>query len=364
MLETNNQFIKKSVVSVIAICLLFVVSFGLIACNIDNQKMQTVTLTDMVGDVVSVPKSPKKVGALSRSAVDMLVAFGLSDTITGVFDTIFDNEWASIIHPSMSKWYKYDYNTTIETYLEHGVDLVIAPEQYLAQNLREHGIPAITVSQYGEPNYDNYIFYFADMIKIIFDDYDVVSKIERWKDGFSKILNQINTSLEEVSITKTLFYTRGDSNRGLNYTEATDKTIQNTICKYLKVDYAGKGFDTSQPTKETLLQLDPDYIIVGGAFQNTIINEAKSDSIWQDLSAFKNDTAFNIGVGFVSFEQNGVWLTAYLADLANKIYPDIFEFDIISIVKNTAKDYFDVELSNEDVSNMLKGLNRNGQPLA
>jgi iron complex transport system substrate-binding protein len=351
---------RKSHIVMGVVCL---VIFILLACGNNRQRNTTITITDMVGDVVELPKNPEKVGVLARSAVDMLVASGLGGKITGIFETVFDNEWAGIIYPAISNYYKYNYNTTLETYLEHGVELVICPEQYLAENLREHGIPAITVSQYGNPNYDTYVFYFANMIKEIWDDASVAKKVETWKNEFSQIREQVTSVLSGVPTTKTLYYVRGDRNRGIAYTEANDKSIQNTICRYLKLDYAGKDFTSSQPTAEAILTLDPDYVIVGGAFQNAIISEAKADAVWQNLSAFKSNNVFNVGVGFVMFEQNGVWLTAYLADLANKVYPDTFKFDVPAIVKKTALNYFGAELSDSDINNMLRGLKRNGQPL-
>jgi iron complex transport system substrate-binding protein len=352
---------KKSHIWIVAIYLFI---FLITACNNPRQKDGKITIIDMVGDIVEVPKNPEKVGVLARSAVDMLVAFGLGDKITGIFDTVFDNEWAEILYPTISTYYRYNYSTTIETYFEHEVELVICPEQYLAVNMREHGIPAITVSQYGNPNYDNYVLYFADMIIEIWDDVSVTTKVETWKNEFLHIRDQVTNTLVDVPTTKSLFYVRGDRNRGIAYTEASDKSIQNTICKYLKLDYAGKYFTSSQPTAEAILVLDPDYIIVGGAFQNAIINEAKVDEVWLNLSALKNDNVFNIGIGFVMFEQNGVWLTAYLASLANNIYSSFFYFDVPAIVKNTALHYFGVELSDSDIYNMLHGLKRNGQPLA
>jgi iron complex transport system substrate-binding protein len=340
-------------------------SFLLLSCNNNkkNNKTTTITITDMTGDVVEVPKNPERVAVLARSAVDMLVAFGLGEKITGIYYTVSDNEWAKILYPGIDNYYKYDYDTTIETYITHNVELVFCPEKYLTENLREHGIPAVTVSQYGNPNYDNYVFYFADMISQIWNDKSIVKKIENWKNGFNDIRNQIINALVNVQTTKTLYYVRGDKNNGITYTENSEKSVQNTICKYLKLEYASKDFTTSRPTAEAILQLDPNYVIVGGAYQHAIINAAKTSAPWRSLSAFANNNVFNIGVGFVMFEQNGVELTVYLADLANKIYPEIFNFDVEKLLKEIVKTYFDKELSDEDINNMLHGLKRNGQPL-
>jgi iron complex transport system substrate-binding protein len=139
--------------------------------------------------------------------------------------------------------------------------------------------------------------------------------------------------------------------------------VENAICRYLKLEYASKDFTTSEPTAEAILQLNPDYIIVGGAYQHAIIDTARTNAAWRSLSAFANDNVFNIGVGFVMFEQNGVELTIYLADLANKIYPEIFNFDVEGLLKETMKTYFGKDLLDVDIHNMLHGLKRNGQPL-
>jgi iron complex transport system substrate-binding protein len=360
---TNKEW-KQNGLPYFLICLIIVIQlFLFIACKNDKKDSKTITIADMVGDVVEVPKNPEKVAVLSRSAVDMLVAFGLGEKITGVYYTIFDNEWATILYPDIAGYHKYDYNTAIETYLADKVELVFCPEQYLAENLRGHGIPAVTVSQYGNPNYDHYVFYFADMIKEIWNDEATAIKIETWKNGFADIRNQITSALANIQTTKTLYYVRGDKNKGVAYTENSEKSIQNTICKYLKLEYASKDFTTAEPTAEAILQLNPDYIIVGGAYQHTIINTARTNATWRILSAFANNTVFNIGVGFVMFEQNGVELTVYLADLANKIYPEIFDFDIEGLLKEIIKTYFGKELSDMDIRNMLHGFKRNGQPL-
>ena len=50
--------------------------------------------------------------------------------------------------------------------------------------------------------------------------------------------------------------------------------------------------------------------------------------------------------------------------MANKVYPDKFNFDINKMLKDTMQNYFGATLSDNDINNMLNGLNRNGQPLA
>ncbi len=53
----------------------------------------------------------------------------------------------------------------------------------------------------------------------------------------------------------------------------------------------------------------------------------------------------------------------FFYDQANKIYPEYFNYDIAKMVKETIKDYFGTELTDEQVSYMLNGLNPQGESL-
>ncbi|MDR3263968.1 MAG: ABC transporter substrate-binding protein [Clostridiales bacterium] len=357
---------NKVVISIICVVVVIGASIGLYLGlrNTNDKPVNSVTITDMVGDTVTVKKNASKVAVLARSAVDMLVAFGLGEKVDGVYYTVLNNEWAKTIYPHSENYFAYDYDTTVETYLARGVDLVIAPEKYIADNLREHGITAFTVSQYGTPNYDDSVFAFAEIIKKIWEGNEIKTKINEWENEFTAIKDEIILKLATIQTTQSLYYVRGDKNKGIRYTENSEKTIQNTIAKYLKLNYVSKDFTSSEPTAEVLLSTNPDYIFVGGAFQNTIINNIRTDSIWSGLSAVTNDKIFNIGVGFVMFEQNGVELSIYLADMANKIYPDKFNFDITQMLKDSMQKYFGKTISDNDATNMLNGKKANGENLA
>ena len=77
----------------------------------------------------------------------------------------------------------------------------------------------------------------------------------------------------------------------------------------------------------------------------------------------KNDNVFNIGIGFVMFEQTSVEEIIFLADLANKVYPNKFDFDVHRMLKEIINKYFDVNLTDIEVSHMLAGLDQNGNSL-
>ena len=53
----------------------------------------------------------------------------------------------------------------------------------------------------------------------------------------------------------------------------------------------------------------------------------------------------------------------FFYDQANKIYPEYFSYDISNMVKTTVKEYFGTDLTDDQVSYMLNGLNPQGGSL-
>ena len=233
-------------------------------------------------------KNPQKVAVIARSAVDMLVAFGLGDKLDGVYKTIFDNPWASYLYPNLDTFYNYEYNENYETFYSRGVDLIIAPEKYIAEDLRSKGLNAITVSQYGTPSYEEVLFRLPDLIMQIWDDTSVHAKIVDWKNEFLLVKNEILNKLETFDdIYETLYYIRGDKYGGLNYTETKGSKIE-TYGLYLNLKFLGEFFDhNNRPSEEAVLNLNPTYIITGGIYQNQIIEELYANETWNKLDAVK-----------------------------------------------------------------------------
>ena len=164
--------------------ILIVLVFSVIlinACNkiVENDKY--VTVIDMLGDTITIPKNPKRVACVSRTTYDLLVAFGLSDKIDGAYKNIYDNPWINVINKNAANEYRYEYEENYETFLMRKVDLVFAPEKYISDNLKEKGINALCISLYGNPTYDNYLFFFADTIIKLWDDDEVHKKVLKWK---------------------------------------------------------------------------------------------------------------------------------------------------------------------------------------
>ena len=332
-------------------------------CSNKSETQETISVTDMVGNTVTINKNPKKVACISRTTYDLLVAYGLGDKIDGAYKGTLNNEWVPLIYPESRNHYVYEYNNSSELFLSRGVDLVLAPEKYIADDLNEHGVPALCVSLYGTPTFDNYVTFLSQLVTKIWDGDDIKIKAAAWENKVTAAISDVKAELSKHAITtKKVFYVRGDKDKGVGYTD-TQGSFTEYAYRTLGFDFVGSTLTTTQPSKEEIVAQNPDIFVCGGQYQNKNINSLKTEEPYINLDAVKNDKVFNIPIGFTAFEQLSAMTPIFFYDQANKIYPEYFSYDIPSMVKSTVKEYFGTDLSDDQVSYMLNGLNPQGGAL-
>lgn len=353
---------KKST-TFLVIIMTFVLVLTCVGCtDSNNTKSETVQIVDMVGDTVIVPKNPKKVACVSRTTYDLLIAYGLGDCIDGAYEGTLNNPWVQIIYPEAKDHYIYGYNDSYETFVVRGVELVLAPEQYIAEGLREHGINAITVSLYGNPTFDNYVTYFSDLVTQIWDSAEVKEKAELWNNRVETAIEEIQTELAKHDVEeKILFYVRGDKDNGIGYTDMVGSFTEYAY-RVLGFDYVGTTLETNKPSQEEVMAANPDVFVCGGIYQNINIELLKQEP-YSKLDAVKNNQIFNIPIGLTAFEQLSAMTPIFFYDQANKIYPEYFDYDIPTMVEATINEYFGTTLTDTQVSYMLQGLDAEGNSL-
>ena len=84
---------KKIISMLLGVVLSFTVALSMTGCNNSSNNDDTITVTDMLGEKVTVKKNPKKVACASRTTYDLLIAFGVADSIDGVYYSLLNNEW-------------------------------------------------------------------------------------------------------------------------------------------------------------------------------------------------------------------------------------------------------------------------------
>ena len=129
--------LKKTIVPLVVT----LASIGsLTGCSKEIEETKQISVTDMVGTTITIEKNPQKVACISRTTYDLLVAYGLGDKIDGAYKGTLKNDWVSLIYPESKNHYVYEYNNSSELFLSRGVDLVLAPEKYMADDLNAHPV--------------------------------------------------------------------------------------------------------------------------------------------------------------------------------------------------------------------------------
>ncbi len=332
-------------------------------CSNKEEQQEQISVTDMVGTTITINKNPKKVACISRTTYDLLVAYGLGDKIDGAYKGTLNNAWVPLIYPESKNHYIYDYQNSSELFLSRGVDLVLAPEKYIADDLNAHGVPALCVSLYGTPTFDGYVTYLSQLVTKIWDGSDIKTKAAAWESKVNTAINDVKTELAKHDIPKQkIFYVRGDKDKGVGYTD-TQGSFTEYAYRTMGFDFVGASLTTTNPSKEEIVAQNPDVFVCGGQYQNKNLNSLKTEEPYINLDAVKNNKVYNIPIGFTAFEQLSAMTPIFFYDQANKIYPEYFNYDIASMVKATVKEYFGTDLSDTQVSYMLDGLNPEGGSL-
>ena len=344
--------------------LLVATSLGtLTGCSNGENQNDQISVTDMVGTTITIKKNPKKVACISRTTYDLLVAYGVGDKIDGAYKGTLNNSWVPLIYPESKNHYVYDYNNSAELFISRGVDLVLAPEKYMADDLNSHGVPALCVSLYGNPTFDNYVTFLSQLVTKIWDGDQIKTKASAWENKVTSSINEIKTELAKHELAKKkVFYVRGDKDKGVGYTD-TKGSFTEYAYRTLGFDFVGSTLTTTNPSKEEIVEQNPDVFVCGGQYQNKNVNALKTEEPYINLDAVKNNKVYNIPIGFTAFEQLSAMTPIFFYDQANKIYPEYFSYDIPSMIKSTIKDYFGTDLSDDQVSYILQGLNPEGGPL-
>ena len=356
----------KKAIAIAAVIIVVVASLSVVLVQNMGHDSDTVVVKDMLGDSVEVKKNPR-VACVSRNSYDPLLSFGLQDYIDGAFETVLENKWVFEMEPTASDLYVYDYSESPETYLERGVDLVIAPEhhQNMATNLREHGIATIVLWPYGDPTYEPYLYFIADLAKQLWPDVEgVAEKADAWKKDLSDALDTISSTVKEKGLSAdTVYYARGEKNRLLSYTDIGGSFVEFAF-KTLGADYLSSKYEYNKPSTEQLLSDNPDIIVLGSYQQHKLEDELRNNPVWSEVDAVKSDRIYRIPVGFSPMEYTSAFASVFLCDMANKLYPEVFHFDIPSMIKDVCHRYYNYEITDEKVTYMINGLGPDGTAMS
>ena len=321
-----------------------------------------ITVVDMEGTEVTIPKNVDTVACISPSATDLMIAFGLGDKIVGTYRSFLYNPWAAVIAPEASDYKPYSYSVSAEELLADGVDLVILQDTENAEALRNAGIPVVAVHQYSPTGaFDDKVYDTARLLGEIFGG-EAKEKADVWIRDVESAIAEIRSVIGTESSERTVYYVNGEKDKGLFYSDGGNSMISRVL------DIAGVCLATEQyevlnvhaVSDEEMLSLDPFAMLIGGAYQNNLMDELASSEIWSALACSRENRVYRIPVAMIGIE-NVSAETPVMLRYAASLFCDDYEYDLKAGLKENIRQYFGYELSDADVENMCRGLDSNGE---
>lgn len=308
---------------------LFILVFVLAACggqqnkekaSEDKPKAQEfpVTITDGIGNKVTIEKKPKSIVSLLPSNTETAFALGLDKEIVGVSD--FDNYPEQV--KSKEKVGGQEFN--IEKIISLKPDIVLATASNAhnskdgLKQLEDSGIKVIAIND--ASSFDD-VYKSIEMIgkvtgtkakaeEIVDGMKSKVAEIKEKAEGISKE-NQQKVWIE-VSAPPSIFTT----GKG---------TFMNEMLEILGAqNIAGEKEGWIQYSEEEVVKANPDVaILTYGYYDKGAVDKVYKRKGWKEVSAIKNKKVYSVDSDTVS--RSGPRLAEGLEEMAKAIYPDTFK---------------------------------------
>ena len=190
---------------------------------------------------------------------------------------------------------------------------------------------------------------------------ELLSRPERGQelsDYVSTLLAEFDSGMTTIGADKKslIYVTAIDGNsvsmigEGSYHAEVIDYVANNLV----KSAASGSGTG-DEYTMEDILQLNPDYIIVGYVDGHTYYNTIMTDPMWRSLSAVKNGNVYEAPYGPYNWMGGPPSIQRLLSMvwLGNLMYPDVFDYDIDERVKEFYSLFFKYDLTDAELDDLM-----------
>lgn len=343
-----------------------VISLGMFTgCGSTATDSNTRVITDCSGTDVEIPQNVERIVCTSASAVPFLLGMGVEDKIIGAHGSTLGHSWAAVFYDGFKeeagKVTLFGKNPNAEELISAEADLVILKDAAYAEELRKAGIPAVCFKYTNKEE----LYAAVDMLGEIFGS-DAKAYAVKWEEKLDSTIETISKDLAEIPETEkcNVYYVDATgaeaSNENLFLTAGGGSFVEYWINTSGGNLVTSPYKDIEQIDQEEGLSLNPDTIFICGWLEYTAKDIMMSDPLWQDVPAVKNDRVFLMPTSLASYDRFSVELPLMLDYTANKMYPDYHEFGGIDELREFYKDYYGREFSDEQLENMLEGLNPDG----
>eukprot|EP00825_Cyclidium_porcatum_P021290 TRINITY_DN23795_c0_g1_i1.p1 TRINITY_DN23795_c0_g1~~TRINITY_DN23795_c0_g1_i1.p1 ORF type:complete len:268 (+),score=4.27 TRINITY_DN23795_c0_g1_i1:413-1216(+) len=242
---------------------LIILVFTLSCCNSpynkNNNKLRQ--FTDMEGNTMFLPDSIRTICSNGNSINQLFLTLGVSNRIIATSASVKNNPWFGRIYPNIKELPVPFFNETdvnIEELVQYSPDLVILwQESNISRKIRKVGIPVFILNFSTPEEFKKAIL---NLGKILGNESFI--KANKLCDFYDNILALVDNRIKNINIDKPVIYYC--ANNTLN-TEGKESMVTSWIEEVGGQNaavLAGVDMIRANISAETLIELDPDIIIV------------------------------------------------------------------------------------------------------
>jgi ABC-type Fe3+-hydroxamate transport system substrate-binding protein len=220
----------------------------------------------------------------------------------------------------------------------------------------------VAVHQYSPSGkFDDEVYEAAKILSSIFPE--CKKKADSWIKDVQKTISDIEEHSNKSEDRHLVYYVNGEKAKGLYYSDGGNSMISRIleVSGTLLATEKYEVLNVHKVSDEEMVSLNPYAMIIGGAYQNNLINALNNSPVWSTLSCNKEGRIYRIPVCMVGIE-NVSAETPLMLRYSASLFSD-YKFDLNKEMKACIKNYFNYELTDSDVQNMSMGLDKNGNKM-
>jgi iron complex transport system substrate-binding protein len=353
---------KKIVVTLILTLLVSTIVMGCQQNEAPNQEAGTKTITDMAGREVVVPANISKV--YSTSATGSVFLYTLAPEKLAGWNSKLREEEKKFIAPKyqqlpvLGRWKGNNPTGSIEDLLKEKPDIIISvgdvtPEYTSDADAIQDltGIPVVMLDGSLRETAAAYRFLGA-----LINEEERAEELASYCD---QTLKEINTNIESLKDEEKVrvYYAEGMEGleteiSGTVNSEAFDLAGAKNVAVPASADVR-----RMQVSLEQIIKWDPELIIIStdGDPNHTVYNKILKERTWADIKAVKDAEVYEIPSGPYDWLNRPPSVVRFIGVrwLSSLLYPDLVSFDIREDIKEFYSLFFDYELTDQEIENLL-----------
>lgn len=355
-----NKFLKR-LVNTVLIAGMLLCAAGCTGKTDSDKGMEQgnkLTITDSAGDTIVLDGYVDEIACTWPSGTQLFITLGMSDLLVSVPKDSQEQIWATHIAPDIVKLPACSNEQSAEEFLNLNADIVITTEAEVARDLRSKGITAMTINYY---SVEEMKFAISLLGEIVPAQYKL--KCTDYLAYLEKQITDVSVALtDKVFDRSTVYYIHGNNNKGL-YKTAGGNTMNEAWANYAYTDFVTASLLSSSETvvdAEAVLATNPEYIVIGGRYQQVLYKQLMETPEWAEISAVINGKVLTAPIGISPFDRFGAEFAMMIPWLASQVYPEHFSYDAVAEVKNFYKSFSGYAMTDQEAEYIVNGFMPDG----